>query len=79
VVRFSVRALATPEALPRVLGLFAQRGLLPRRVFAYQNDAGLAISVDIAGLDEGCAALIAARLGAITLVEHVSTNATDAS
>jgi acetolactate synthase regulatory subunit len=77
-VRFSVSALATPEALPRVLGLFAQRGLVPCRVVAFQNGEVLAISIDVAGLDEGSASLVAARLGAITFVERVATGATNA-
>ena len=40
-VSFSIRALAEPGVMPRVLELFAKRGLVPQRWNSAVSDAGL--------------------------------------
>lgn len=74
-VTFTVRADADPGSLPRVLELFAKRGLVPdtlRSVLA--SDAGtLDISVEVTGLVRAESDHVANCLRALPLVVHVLT------
>ena len=47
-VLFSVQARAEPAVLPRVVELFAKRGLVPQRLHSTTNGPSLAIDVQIA-------------------------------
>jgi hypothetical protein len=75
---FSVYAAADPGVMPRILELFAKRGLVPSRwrstLSASAEEAGLAIEIEMHGL--GCEATdyIAACLRQITFVEIVSAS-----
>jgi len=51
---FSVRAAAEPSVLPRLIGLFAKRGLVPDALHARRHDlaAGpLQIDIEVSALD----------------------------
>jgi acetolactate synthase regulatory subunit len=73
---FAVRAAADPGSLPRVLELFAKRGLVPSSVQArLTGDAVPALSVDlqVAGLEPALAEAVAEALRQIWVVERVLT------
>ncbi|HTY69971.1 MAG TPA: hypothetical protein VMH36_25170 [Alphaproteobacteria bacterium] len=60
--------------MPRVLELFAKRGLVPARFHAELTGAqpgGLEIDVQIAGLDDAAASHVAASLRGLFDVERV--------
>lgn len=71
---FSVVALPDPGVMPRVLELFAKRGLVPDRwVSQVTADAAPRLEIDIqaSGLDEATAAYLGRCMGQIALVERV--------
>ncbi len=73
---FSVHAMAEPGVMPRVLELFAKRGLVPsgwRSVLSGADQTGLAIEIEMRGLGREAADYIAACLKQIASVEAVST------
>ena len=72
-VSFSIRALAEPGVMPRVLELFAKRGLVPQRWNSVVSEAGLGIDVQIIGLDRDMADYIARCMRQIHGVETVFT------
>ncbi|HEX2151898.1 MAG TPA: hypothetical protein VHG31_07875 [Stellaceae bacterium] len=59
--------------MPRVLELFAKRGLVPQRWNSTASDAGLSIEVQMAGLDREVADYIARCMRQIHGVETVFT------
>jgi len=74
---FSVLAEADPGVMPRVLELFAKRGLVPVRWVSDVTDARrgeLAIDVQVAGLTRATGDHIAACLRGIPGVETVLTS-----
>jgi hypothetical protein len=78
---FSIHAEADPGVMPRVLELFAKRGLLPRRWVSDVTGSGgvpgggeLAIDVQVAGLDPETQAYIARCLRQIWGVGTVLTS-----
>ncbi len=74
---FSIQAEAEPGVLPRVLELFARRGLVPRRWVSDVTGPGgreLAIDVQIAGLAPEAQAYIARCLRQIWGVGTVLTS-----
>jgi len=71
---FSVFAAPEPGVMPRVLELFAKRGLVPVRFHADvagSDAAGLEIDVQVTGLDDGVADHVAACLRGLFEVERV--------
>ncbi len=72
-VSFSIRALAEPGVMPRVLELFAKRGLVPQRWNSTASDAGLSIDVQMTGLDRDVADYIARCVRQIHGVQSVFT------
>ncbi|HEY3909578.1 MAG TPA: hypothetical protein VGM07_06780 [Stellaceae bacterium] len=73
---FSVHATAEPGVMPRVLELFAKRGLVPsgwRSARSGADQAQLAIEIEMRGLGCEAADYIAACLRQIASVEIVST------
>ena len=72
-VSFSIRALAEPGVMPRVLELFAKRGLVPQRWNSAVSEAGLGIDVQMTGLDRDMADYIACCMRQIYGVETVFT------
>jgi acetolactate synthase small subunit len=72
---FSVRAAADPGALPRILELFAKRGLVPTSVQARLIGAGdiMAVDLQVDGLEPSMVEIIAESLRQLVLVERVLT------
>lgn len=71
---YSVQARAEPGVMPRVVELFAKRGLVPQRWHSTASDRALAIDVQIGGLDRDAAAYIARCMRQIVGVETVLTS-----
>ena len=71
---FSVQALADPGTLPRVIGVFAKRGLVPSRLHAHRAPADrkdLVVDIHLADTDTEQARLIAQELRRQFCVEAV--------
>lgn len=74
---FSVHAHAEPGVMPRVLELFAKRGLVPslwRSAISGTNQAELTIEIQMRGLSRDAMDYIAACLRQIASVEVVLTS-----
>ena len=74
---FSVHALADPGVMPRVLELFAKRGLVPSAWHSCTtgtDPAELMIDIQMRGLGRDAMDYIAACLRQITFVEVVLTS-----
>jgi hypothetical protein len=71
--RFSVHASAEPGVMPRVLELFAKRGLVPDRWHSVvvRPDMALSIDIEIGGLERETAAYVANCMRQIAGVELV--------
>jgi acetolactate synthase small subunit len=72
-ISFSIRALAEPGVMPRVLELFVKRGFVPHRWTSAASDAGLGIEIQMTGLDREVADYIARCMRQIHGVETVFT------
>jgi len=72
---FSVHAEAEPGVMPRVLALFAKRGLVPTSWHSRVNGGELTIDLQMTGLDGDTAAYIAACLRQVISVSTVLTYA----
>ena len=70
---FSVRAAAEPQAMPRLLELFALRSLVPDRWQAERKGAELQIDIEVPDLDPAQAQHLAARMRQIVPVRRVLT------
>jgi len=70
--RFRIAALADPQSLPRITGFFGQRGLVPAAVAMQTGDGAMRLRIDVPGLDDGAAAVIASKLGALFAVTDVA-------
>lgn len=57
-----------PQALLRVVGLFAQRSLVPETLTAERTDDGLRVTAAVAGIDARGADILVARLREAVLV-----------
>lgn len=74
---FSVQALALPGVMPRVLELFARRGLVPSQWHSVTAGAAgeeLHIDIQVDGVDREQRRLLAAGLGQLVHVELVLTS-----
>ena len=71
---FSVHADAEPGVMPRVLELFAKRGLVPQRWHSAAAGTALTIDVQIGGLGHDTADYIAQCMRQIVGVETVLTS-----
>lgn len=69
--RFVIAGSACPQLLPRVLGLFAQRELIPREVAIYSDADTLDIKVVQDALDPRHAEIMAAKMCALVMVREV--------
>jgi len=74
-VSFSVQARAEPGVMPRVVELFAKRGLVPQQWHSIAAGPALTIDLQIDGLDDELAGYIARCMRQITGVETVLTSA----
>ena len=68
---FSVHAVAEPGVMPRILELFAKRGLVPHKWQSAASDRVLTIEVQIAGLAHDTADYIARCMRQIAGVDAV--------
>ena len=71
---YSLLARPEPGVMPRVLELFAKRGLVPQRYHGAIAGRQLTINVQIAGLDRGTVDYIARCMRQIVGVETVLTS-----
>lgn len=71
---FSVHASAEPGVMPRVLELFAKRGLVPTSWHSSVNGPDLTIDVQMRGLDRTLVEHISASLRQIASVDVVLTS-----
>lgn len=77
---FSVYARAEPGVMPRVLELFAKRGLVPslwRSRVSGTKEVRLTIDIEMSGLDRDIAQYIAQCLRQIASVERVLARCRD--
>src|SRR5215210_1279071 len=72
-VSFSIRALAEPGVMPRIVELFAKRGLVPQRWDSTVSNQALSIDVQMTSLDRDVADYIARCMRLIHGVETVLT------
>ena len=70
-VSFSLQARAEPGVMPRVLELFAKRGLVPQKWHSTASAAALSIDVQIGGIERDLADYIGRCMRQITGVETV--------
>jgi acetolactate synthase small subunit len=71
---FSVHAAAEPGVMPRVLELFAKRGLVPASWHSNAIGRELTIDIQVNGLSRGLAQYVAACLRQIADVDVVLTS-----
>lgn len=71
VAAFSVTAQPSPGVMPRVLELFAKRGLVPTHWHSTINGAELAIDIRMQGMERPLADYIGRCLRQIHLVDRV--------
>jgi acetolactate synthase small subunit len=74
--RYSLLARPEPGVMPRVVELFAKRGLVPLAWHSTASAAALAIEVQIGGLEHEVADYIARCMRQIVGVETVLTSET---
>ena len=70
---FSVLAAPDASVMPRVLGLFAKRGLVPARFHGAVAGNELAVDIQVRGLTAHSAEHLANCLRGVVLVERVLT------
>lgn len=75
-VSYSLQARAEPGVLPRVVELFAKRGLVPQKWHSTASGPTLTIEVQFGGLDRDVADYIARCMRQIVGVEIVLSTAT---
>jgi acetolactate synthase small subunit len=75
-VCFSVQARAEPGVMPRVVELFAKRGLVPQKWHSTVAGSALTIDVQMSGLGRDLAGYIARSMRQIIGVEAVLTSET---
>lgn len=71
VAAFSVTAQPSPGVMPRVLELFAKRGLVPTHWHSTVNGAEIAIDIRMQGMEQPLADYIGRCLRQIHLVDRV--------
>lgn len=81
--QFTVTAAVSPGVLPRVLELFAKRGLVPAECSARADGDRLLIDIRMAGMTPRLASYIGACMRQIHLIDRVlvtpADSATDAA
>src|SRR5260221_1607008 len=78
-VFFSLQARAEPGVMPRVIELFAKRGLVPQQWLSVARGSALTIDVQIGDLDRDLGDYIARSMRQIVGVESVLTSQTRSS
>ena len=75
--RFRIIATPDPQSLPRIIGVFAQRSLIPAILSARRQGDVLHIAADFDDLDPTMASIIAGKLCETVLVAEVSCDPVD--
>jgi acetolactate synthase regulatory subunit len=71
----TVRAVADPGSLPRLLEVFAKRGMVPSKMFSVATGADeLTVDLQVTGLDDDLGAVIANQLRSQVGIETVLTS-----
>ena len=71
----TVRTVAEPGSLPRLLEVFAKRGMVPSKLFCVATGADeLTVDLQVTGLDNDLGAVIANQLRSQVGVETVLTS-----
>ena len=71
----TVRAVSDPGALPRLLEVFAKRGLVPAKLFSVATGADeLTIDLQVVGLDPELGGIIANQIRSQVGIETVLTS-----
>jgi hypothetical protein len=71
----TVRTDADPGSLPRVLEVFAKRGMVPSKLFSVATGADeLTVDLQVTGIDEDLGAVIANQLRSQVGIETVLTS-----
>ena len=71
----TVRTVADPGSLPRLLEVFAKRGMVPMKLFSVATGADeLTVDLQVAGLDADLGAIIANQLRSQVGIETVLTS-----
>jgi acetolactate synthase small subunit len=71
----TVRAVADPGSLPRLLEVFAKRGMVPSKLFCVATGADeLTVDLQVTGLDDDQGAVIANQLRSQVGIETVLTS-----
>ena len=78
-VCFSLQARAEPGVMPRVVELFAKRGLVPQKWHSTVSGEALMIDVQMGGLGRDLSGYIARSMRQIVGVETVLTSESRAS
>ncbi|GAB2175354.1 hypothetical protein [Dongia sp. agr-C8] len=71
----TVRAVADPGTLPRLIEVFAKRGMVPSKLFSVATGTDeLTVDLQVAGLDADLGAIIANQLRSQVGIETVLTS-----
>src|SRR5215470_2800514 len=71
----TVRTVADPGSLPRLLEVFAKRGMVPSKLFCVATGADeLTVDLQVTGLDDDLGAVIANQLRSQVGIETVLTS-----
>ena len=74
-VSYTLQARAEPGVMPRVVELFAKRGLVPQKWYSTASGPALTIDVQLGGIERDVADYIARCMRQIVGVETVLTAA----
>ena len=71
----TVRMVADPGGLPRLLEVFAKRGMVPSKLFSVATGADeLTVDLQVTGLDDDLGAIIANQIRSQVGIETVLTS-----
>jgi len=71
----TVRTVADPGSLPRLIEVFAKRGMVPSKLFSVATGADeLTVDLQVTGLDDELGAVIASQLRSQVGIETVLTS-----
>jgi hypothetical protein len=70
---FTVHAAADPQAMPRLLELFAARSIVPESWHAERREAELQVAIEVANMSAVEAERLAERMRQMFLVHRVLT------
>ncbi|MBJ7437841.1 MAG: hypothetical protein JHD35_02290 [Sphingopyxis sp.] len=76
---FRIVAFPDPQTLPRVIGIFAQRSLIPAAMSSHLRGEMLHIEARLDDLDPPIAAIVVAKLREVVLVADAEVDAATAA